>query len=75
MFKSVAPPSLMLQKCNSGTRCGEVVSALSFTLKFRRSLTDLLSLRSFTKLCIEMFAGRLFIAFRISSGIEFLVRS
>jgi len=38
MSKSVAPPSLTLLMCNSGTRSSEVVSALSSIAKFRRSL-------------------------------------
>ena len=69
---SVVPLSLTLLMCKSGTRLSAVVSAQNFNLKFPRSLTDLPRLLFFTRLCIEMFEGRLFIAFHISSGIEFL---
>jgi hypothetical protein len=54
MSKSVAPLSLTLPKRKFGTRRSAVVLASSSTLKFRKSLTDLLRLLSFTKSHIEI---------------------
>jgi len=53
MSKSVAPPSLTLLMCNSGTRSSEVVSALSSIPKFRRSLNLRVMLHRARHPCVD----------------------